>query len=109
MDLAKIGDQVACSCKGGPHRIISGASTVFVDDAPVARVGDKCSCGAAIVSGADWFEVEDRPAAIHGSQTSCGGRVIAASSASTGSPMSIDIGGFRFQQAGRQRSPTGES
>ncbi|SDK77041.1 Zn-binding Pro-Ala-Ala-Arg (PAAR) domain-containing protein, incolved in TypeVI secretion [Modicisalibacter muralis] len=99
MDLAKIGDKVVCKCNGGPHKIVSGASTVFVDDIPAARIGDMSSCGATITTGADWFEIEDSPAAINGSQTSCGGKVITGSSVTTGSPTSIEIGGFRFQQS----------
>ncbi|HET8790052.1 MAG TPA: PAAR domain-containing protein [Modicisalibacter sp.] len=99
MDLAKIGDKVVCKCNGGPHKIVSGASTVFVDDIPAARIGDMSSCGATITTGADWFEIEDSPAAINGSKTSCGGQVITGSSVTTGSPTSIEIGGFRFQQS----------
>lgn len=99
MDLAKIGDKVVCNCKGGPHKIVSGASTVFVDDIPAARIGDMSSCGATITTGVDWFEIEDKPAAINGSQTSCGGKVITGSSVTTGSPTSIQVGGFTFQQS----------
>ncbi|WP_249976930.1 PAAR domain-containing protein, partial [Vreelandella olivaria] len=84
MDLVKVGDRVVCQCKGGPHRIVSGARTMFVDGMPVARVGDTSSCGATITTGAAWFEVEDAPAAINGSATSCGGYVAASSSAVTG-------------------------
>jgi len=80
MEQAKLGDQVACSCKGGPHHIVSAASTTFVDGIPVARVGDRSSCGASIVSGLDWYPIEGASAAIHGSQTSCGGVVIASAS-----------------------------
>ena len=98
VDLAKIGDKVVCKCNGGPHKIVSGARTVFVDDIPAARIGDMSSCGATITTGADWFEIEDSPAAINGSKTSCGGQVITGSSVTTGSPTSIEIGGFRFQQ-----------
>ncbi|PXX98297.1 hypothetical protein [Halomonas sp. LBP4] len=39
MDLAKIGDKVACSCKGEPHRIVSGASMAQVDGIPIAGEG----------------------------------------------------------------------
>ena len=99
MDLAKIGDKVVCNCNGGPHKIVSGASTVFVDDIPAARIGDMSSCGARIITGADWFEIEDSPAAINGSKTSCGGQVVTGASVTTGSPTSIEIGGFRFQQS----------
>lgn len=86
MEQAKLGDQVACPCKGSPHRIVSAASATFVDGIPVARIGDRSSCGATIISGVDWYAVEGAPAAIHGSRTSCGGVVIAASSALTGQP-----------------------
>ncbi|PXX91375.1 PAAR domain-containing protein [Halomonas heilongjiangensis] len=86
MDLAKIGDKVACSCKGGPNRIVSGASMAQVDGIPIARVGDKSSCGATITAGASWYSIEGSPAAIHGSATSCGGYVEAASTTITGSP-----------------------
>lgn len=86
MEQAKLGDQVACPCKGGPHRIVSAASTTFIDGLPAARVGDRSSCGASIVSGLDWYPIEGAAAAIHGSDTSCGGVVIAAASAITGQP-----------------------
>lgn len=86
MEQAKLGDQVACPCNGGPHRIVSAASTAFVDGLPVARVGDRSSCGASIITGLDWYPIEGAAAAIHGSQTSCGGVVIAASTAITGQP-----------------------
>lgn len=86
MEQAKLGDQVACPCKGGPHRIVSAASTTFVDGVPAACVGDRSSCGASIVTGLDWYTIEGAAAAIHGSQTSCGGVVIASASAVTGQP-----------------------
>ncbi|MCC5882111.1 MAG: PAAR domain-containing protein [Halomonas sp.] len=86
MEQAKVGDRVACKCKGGPHSIIKGAPASLVDGIPVARVGDLCSCGAVIVSGLSWLMVDGKPAAIDGSATSCGGKVIAGSSSKTGSP-----------------------
>ncbi|MCC5883803.1 MAG: PAAR domain-containing protein [Halomonas sp.] len=88
MDLAKVGDKVACSCKGGPHRIVSGAGTAKVDGIPIARVGDKSSCGASITSGVAWYPIEGSPAAIQGSATSCGGQVITGCSTEVGSPSS---------------------
>lgn len=72
MDLAKIGDHVACSCNGGPHRIVLGAPTGKADGLPIARVGDKSSCEAAITFSAGWYSIEGVPAAIRGSATSCG-------------------------------------
>lgn len=86
MEQAKLGDQVACPCNGGPHRVVSAASSTFVDGTPVARVGDLSSCGASIISGLEWYPIEGAAAAIHGSETSCGGVVIASSSAVTGQP-----------------------
>ncbi|NIC05011.1 PAAR domain-containing protein [Billgrantia bachuensis] len=91
MDLAKVGDKVVCSCKGGPHRIVSGASTAKVDGIPIARVGDKSSCGASITAGVAWYPIEGSAAAIHGSATSCGGYVEAASTTVTGSPTSASM------------------
>lgn len=88
MDQAKVGDKVVCSCKGGPHTIVQGAKFNTLDGVPVARVGDKSSCGATITSGLSWFMVEGSPAAIDGSTTSCGGKVIASCSSHTGSPSS---------------------
>ncbi|GHC37663.1 PAAR domain-containing protein [Aidingimonas halophila] len=96
MDQAKLGDRVNCSCTGGPHRIVTGASSVFVDGVPAARVGDKSSCGATITTGLDWYSVEGAPAAMRGSATSCGGVVEASSSVKTGSPSQVgrfDLGG----------------
>lgn len=99
MDLAKVGDKVVCQCKGGPHRIVTGASTTVVDTSPIARMGDKSSCGATITTGAAWFEVENAPAAIHGSVTSCGGYVETSSTAATGTPAAISLGrGITFQR-----------
>ncbi|KKO10102.1 hypothetical protein LCGC14_0026340 [marine sediment metagenome] len=86
MDQAKVGDLVACSCKGGPHKVVEGANSSTLDGMPVSRVGDKCSCGATITSGLGWFLIEGQPAAIDGSTTSCGGKVIASSSSKTGVP-----------------------
>lgn len=87
MDQAKVGDSVACSCKGGPHTVIEGTSFSILDGMPVARVGDKCSCGATITSGLGWFLIDGQPAAIDGSTISCGGKVIANSSSKTGAPV----------------------
>lgn len=86
MDLAKIGDEVACSCKGGPHRIVTGAPTAKVDGIPIARVGDNSSCGASITVGVAWYVIEGSPAAIYGSTTSCGGRILTSSSTEVDSP-----------------------
>ncbi|CAH1041737.1 PAAR domain-containing protein [Halomonas sp. TD01] len=86
MEQAKVGDLLACNCKGGPHKIVMGSPSSILDGMPVARVGDKCSCGATITSGLNWFLVDGQPVAIDGSTTSCGGKVIANSSSKTGIP-----------------------
>ncbi|WP_275286181.1 PAAR domain-containing protein [Halomonas elongata] len=99
MEVGKVGDKVVCSCNGGPHSIVSGAMTVFVDNVPVARVGDRTSCGATITTGLAWYLVEDSPVAINGSATSCGGHIITGSTAITGAPSTISLGdGLRFRQ-----------
>lgn len=90
MEQAKVGDKIDCKCKNGPHCIIEGSPSSFLDGMPIARVGDKCSCGAVIVSGLSWIMVDGKPAAINASVTSCGGKVIARSSSRTGHPKSND-------------------
>ena len=74
--IAKLGDQVACSCKGGPHRIVSGSTTTMLRGIPVARVGDRSSCGASIVAGTGKFKIRGAEVALNGSKTSCGGTVV---------------------------------
>lgn len=74
--IARVGDRVACSCKGGPHRIVSGSSTTMLQGIPVARVGDTSSCGASIVTGTGKFRIRGADVAVEGSQTSCGGAVV---------------------------------
>ncbi|GHC17689.1 PAAR domain-containing protein [Aidingimonas halophila] len=99
MDVGKIGDKVVCNCKGGPHSIVTGATTVFVDNVPMARVGDRTSCGATITTGLAWYLVEDAPVAINGSTTSCGGYIVTDSTAVTSAPATISLGdGIRFRQ-----------
>nr|WP_242548628.1 PAAR domain-containing protein [Pseudomonas putida] len=43
---------------------------------PVARVGDKISCGAVIETGADCTIIDGQPAAREGDTTSHGGTLI---------------------------------
>jgi uncharacterized Zn-binding protein involved in type VI secretion len=44
-----VGDQVACSVHG-PVVIVSGDPNVVFDGKPVARDGDKLSCGAVLIA-----------------------------------------------------------
>lgn len=89
MDQAKLGDRVACRCNGGPHHIVTGASTALVDGVPAARVGDRSSCGSTITTGLGWYLIEGAAAAIQGSATSCGGVLEASATARTGSPSRV--------------------
>ena len=79
MIVARVGDKHICPIHG-PNVIIEGGSGL-VDGLPVARVGDKCACGAVILEGKASALMDGRPVAYLGSKTSCGG-VIAQCSGS---------------------------
>ncbi|AQR68823.1 MULTISPECIES: PAAR domain-containing protein [Janthinobacterium] len=49
--MARVGDKVACPLPGhGVCPIVSGDSSFIVDGKPVARHGDKTSCGALLIA-----------------------------------------------------------
>ena len=49
--VARVGDLVKCPKKGhGTCPIVSGDNTLIVDGKPVARHGDKTSCGASLIA-----------------------------------------------------------
>ncbi|MBW3511533.1 MULTISPECIES: PAAR domain-containing protein [Janthinobacterium] len=49
--MARVGDKVACPLPGhGVCPIVSGDSSLIVDGKPVARHGDKTSCGALLIA-----------------------------------------------------------
>jgi len=49
--VARVGDQVSCPLPGhGPGTIVSGDASLIVDGKPVARHGDKTSCGATLIA-----------------------------------------------------------
>jgi len=51
IQVARVGDLVKCPKKGhGTCPIVSGDNTLIVDGKPVARHGDKTSCGASLIS-----------------------------------------------------------
>lgn len=49
--IARLGDAVACPLPGHtPCLIVSGDPSMIVDGKPVARDGDKTSCGASLIA-----------------------------------------------------------
>lgn len=76
--VARVGDRHDCPIHGPfiapnvPNVIIEGGSTIL-DGRPVARVGDKCSCGCVIVDGSTEVMCDNRPVAVVGSKTIKGG------------------------------------
>lgn len=49
--IARVGDPVSCPKDGhGTEVIITGDSTIIIEGKPVARHGDKTSCGATLIS-----------------------------------------------------------
>ncbi|NYZ69727.1 PAAR domain-containing protein, partial [Endozoicomonas sp. SM1973] len=84
-DLAKVGDKVSCPLCGD-NTVVEGSSSTLVDGLPVARVGDKTTCGATIVTGLGWLNVDNKPVAVLGSVTSHGGVIEASSTTRAGAP-----------------------
>ncbi|NIF30100.1 hypothetical protein F3J44_27555 [Pantoea sp. Tr-811] len=72
--IALVGHRHSCPLHG-EGKVETGASAAFVDGRPIARVGDRISCGAVIETGAACTIIEGQPAAIEGSQTSHGGTI----------------------------------
>lgn len=77
LPVARLGDKHACP-RHGMNAIVQGG-TALVDGRPVARVGDKCGCGAVIVKGSSMGTNDGRPIAYLGSTTSCGGTIVEGS------------------------------
>lgn len=49
--IARVGDKVSCPRPGhGTCPIVSGDASWIVDGQPVARQGDKTSCGAVLIA-----------------------------------------------------------
>ncbi|MET0320174.1 MAG: PAAR domain-containing protein [Duganella sp.] len=49
--VARVGDRVSCPRPGHVNCVIvSGDATMIVDGQPVARHGDKVSCGATLIA-----------------------------------------------------------
>ncbi|AIR90634.1 PAAR domain-containing protein [Pseudomonas cremoricolorata] len=60
----------------GQGAVETGSSATLVDDRPVARAGDRISCGAVIETGAACTIIEGRPVAREGDRTSHGGTLV---------------------------------
>ncbi|WP_395344317.1 PAAR domain-containing protein [Ningiella sp. W23] len=70
--VARLGDMHVCgNSKHPPSPIITGGKSV-VDGAIVARIGDKCACGAVIVEGSSQASENGVPIAFLGAKTQCG-------------------------------------
>lgn len=76
--VARLGDSHSCPIPGhGVTPIVSGSQSTE-DGLPIARVGDKTGCGAAIVQGSSVSSTDGRPTAFLGSATDHGGKIISA-------------------------------
>ncbi|AYD64935.1 hypothetical protein DVB37_14145 [Achromobacter sp. B7] len=73
--IALVGHAHSCPLHG-PGTIVSGASSAAVNGRPIARVGDRISCGAVIVTGSAVAKVEGQPVARQGDTTGHGGTLI---------------------------------
>lgn len=60
----------------GTGTVTSGADNFRVNGKPVARIGDKTSCGAVINSGSPTFHIEGQPVARVGDTTDHGGSLV---------------------------------
>jgi uncharacterized Zn-binding protein involved in type VI secretion len=50
--IATVGAIHRCPVHGhGTNEVVEGSATVWVEGKPVARVGDRCGCGAVIITG----------------------------------------------------------
>ena len=79
LPIARLGDTHVCPIHGS-NAIVEGGRAI-VDGKPVARLGDKCACGATIVQGSAMGTDDGKPVAYLGCATSHGGII------TTGSPL----------------------
>ncbi len=70
--VARLGDPAFCP-RHGSVRIVSGQAEFRINGHPVARQGDRLSCGAIITSGAAHARINGRPIARAGDSHSHGG------------------------------------
>jgi len=67
-----VGHRHVCPLHGS-NQVESGSSAYTFNGKPVARVGDRTTCGAVIISGAAHFMIEGAPVARKGDRTDHGG------------------------------------
>jgi len=67
-----VGHQRNCPLHG-VNQVESGSATYTFNGRPVARVGDRTTCGAVIESGAGHLLIEDAAVARKGDRTDHGG------------------------------------
>ena len=84
--VARKGDLHSCPIPGHGITQIITSSPSQVEGQPVARVGDKTSCGATIVEGSSHSHHDGRPTAYLGCKTDHGGEIITASSSAKVAP-----------------------
>ncbi|WP_411563463.1 PAAR domain-containing protein [Pseudomonas shirazensis] len=73
--IVLVGHRHSCPIHG-KGTVTTGSDATLVDGRPVARVGDKISCGAVIETGADCTIIDGQPAAREGDTTSHGGTLV---------------------------------
>lgn len=75
--VARLGDLHVCPMHG-TNTIVSGGTNI-ADGRPVARLGDKCSCGATITQGSRYAKDGNRAIAFKGCSSSHGGVITSGS------------------------------
>ena len=73
--IVLVGHRHSCPIHG-EGTVTTGSDANVADGRPVARVGDKISCGTVIETGADCTIIDGQPAAREGDTTSHGGAVV---------------------------------
>lgn len=84
----------------GGGEVLTGAPSTFINEIPIARVGDKASCPKhggffAIVTGDDTFLIDGKPLAREGDSLACGCRLMATRQTT----VSVQAGGGGAPQA----------
>lgn len=74
--VARVGDLHICP-EHGTNAVVSG-SRATIDGVAIARIGDRCGCGATIIDGSGSASSDGSNVARLGSKTSHGGVIVAA-------------------------------
>lgn len=73
--IVLVGHRHSCPTHG-TGTVVTGASEAVVNGRPVARIGDRISCGAIIQTGSTGTIIEGQPVARLGDTTSHGGTLV---------------------------------